>query len=74
MVPRVRLALHEALHGLRSGRGATALAFAILTLAMAGGTVTFSIVDAVALRPLNTRCNMPVIWGVNWPTNSWGCT
>ena len=44
--------VREALRGLRAGRGTTALAFGILTLAMAAGTVTFSVVDAVALRPL----------------------
>ena len=40
------------LRGLRNGRGTTALAFAVLSLALAAGTVTFSVVDAVAIRPL----------------------
>lgn len=44
--------LHAAWRGLIAGRGTTALAFAILTLSIAAGTVTFSIVDTVALRPL----------------------
>ena len=41
-----------AVRGLRTGKGTTLLAFGILTLTMAAGTVTFSIVDAVAIRPL----------------------
>jgi len=49
---RVRIDLRDALRGLRDGRETTALAFVILTLTMAAGTVTFSVVDAVALRPL----------------------
>lgn len=49
---RVRLHVLEASRGLRAGRGTTALAFAILTLALAAGTVTFSVVDGVAIRPL----------------------
>jgi putative ABC transport system permease protein len=36
----------------RSHRGTTALAFGILTLTLAVGTVTFSVVDAIVLRPL----------------------
>ena len=44
--------LRDALRGLRTGKGTTALAFAILTLTLAAGTVTFSVVDAVALRSL----------------------
>src|SRR5262245_48266948 len=44
--------LSNALRGLRGGRGATVLAFVVLSLAMAAGTVTFSVVDAVAIRPL----------------------
>jgi predicted permease len=46
------LDLREAVRGLRAGKGTIALAFAILTLTLAAGTVTFSVVDAVALRPL----------------------
>jgi putative ABC transport system permease protein len=42
----------DALRGLRAGRGTTALALVILTLTLAAGTVTFSVVDAVALRSL----------------------
>lgn len=42
----------DAWRGLRSGRGATVSAFIVLTLTMAAGTVTFSVVDGVALRPL----------------------
>jgi putative ABC transport system permease protein len=44
--------VREAVRGLRTGKGTTALAFAILTLTLAAGTVTFSVVDAVALRAL----------------------
>lgn len=44
--------LRHALRGLRAGTGTTALAFAILTLSLGAGIVTFSVVDAVALRPL----------------------
>jgi putative ABC transport system permease protein len=44
--------LRDAWRGLRGGKGTTALAFAILVLTMTAGTVTFSVVDAVALRPL----------------------
>ena len=43
---------HNALRGLRAGRATTALAFTILTLTMAAGTITFSVVDGLALRPL----------------------
>lgn len=49
---RVRVDLRDALRGLRGGRETTVVAFVILTLTMAAGTVTFSVVDAVALRPL----------------------
>jgi putative ABC transport system permease protein len=49
---RVRVILTNTLHGLRCARGTLALAFVILTLAMTASTVTFSIVDAVAFRPL----------------------
>jgi predicted permease len=48
----VETMVHQALHGLRTGRGTIVLAFVILTLALSAGTVTFSVVDAVALRPL----------------------
>ena len=49
---RVRIDLRDALRALRAGRGTTVLAFGILTVTMASATVTFSVVDAVALRPL----------------------
>lgn len=49
---RVRVILTNTLHGWRCARGTLALAFAILALAMTASTVTFSVVDAVALRPL----------------------
>jgi putative ABC transport system permease protein len=49
---RVQVVLTDALQGLRSGRGTLLLAFIVLTLAMTAGTVTFSVVDGVALRPL----------------------
>lgn len=44
-------AVFDALRGLRSGRSSTVLAFVVLSLTMAAGTVTFSVVDAVAIRP-----------------------
>lgn len=44
--------LRDALRGLRAGKGTTPLAFAILALAIAAGTMTFSVVDAIALRRL----------------------
>jgi macrolide transport system ATP-binding/permease protein len=44
--------LREAMRGLRAGRGTTVLAVLILTLGIAAGTVTFSVVDALALRQL----------------------
>ncbi len=44
--------LRTAVRGVTSGRGTTLLAFSLLTLAMASGTVIFSVVDAVALRAL----------------------
>src|SRR6266496_3587067 len=49
---RFRTDLRDAVRGLRTGRGTILLAFVILTLAMGAGTVTFSVVDAVALRQL----------------------
>ena len=49
---RVQSILTNTVHGLRCARGTLALAFLILTLAMAAGTITFSIVDGVAFRPL----------------------
>lgn len=49
---RARVILTNTLHGWRCARGTLALAFAILTLAMTASTVTFSVVDAVAFRPL----------------------
>ena len=44
--------LREAFRSLRASRGTTTLAFAILTLGIAAGTVTFSVVDALAIRQL----------------------
>jgi ABC-type antimicrobial peptide transport system permease subunit len=49
---RARLVLSNTLQGFRCARGTLLLAFAILTLALTASTVTFSIVDAVAFRPL----------------------
>jgi putative ABC transport system permease protein len=48
----VREALREAWRGLRAAPGNTLLAAAILTVGIAAATVTFSVVDAVALRRL----------------------
>ncbi len=48
----VRAGVGDALRGLRSARGTTALALAVLSLALAAGTVTFAVVDAVAIRPV----------------------
>jgi hypothetical protein len=52
--PKSRLLIdfRDAMRGLREGRGTTLLAFVLLSLTMAAGTVTFSVVDAVALRSL----------------------
>jgi hypothetical protein len=47
-----RVAARDAFRALRTGRGTTLLAFSILTLTMAAGTIVFSVVDAVALRRL----------------------
>jgi predicted permease len=44
--------LRDAIRGLRAARGTTLLAFAIFTLAIAAGTVTFSVVDTIAFRRL----------------------
>jgi predicted permease len=41
-----------ALRGLRSSVGTTLLAFGILAVTIAAGTITFSVVDAIAIRPL----------------------
>jgi putative ABC transport system permease protein len=49
---RVATDLRDAARGLRLGRGTTAVAFAVLTLTMAAGTITFSVVDGVAIRTL----------------------
>lgn len=46
------LVVREALRGMRTGRQALALAFLLLALCMSATTVTFSIVDTIALRPL----------------------
>jgi len=52
MIPRVLGQLHDAWRGLRAAPGTVTLAVAILTLGIGAGSVTFSVVDAVALRPL----------------------
>lgn len=52
MFDRVRMDLRDAFRGLRGDRGTTLMAFVILSLTMGAGTVTFSVVDGVALRPL----------------------
>jgi len=52
MTQRVRVAIRDACRGLKAGRATTALSFVILSLTLAAGTVAFSVVDAVALRPL----------------------
>jgi predicted permease len=44
--------LRDALRGLRSARGTNLLGFGLFALAIAVGTVTFSVVDAIALRRL----------------------
>jgi putative ABC transport system permease protein len=46
------LDLRDAVRALWSGRSTTLIAFTLLTLTMAAGTIIFSVVDAVALRPL----------------------
>ena len=46
--------MHEAVRALRTGRSTTVLAFVILTLAMATGTTTFSVIDA-GTEPGNAR-------------------
>lgn len=54
-VDRVRADLRDAWRGLRSGRGTTVLAFVVLALTIGAATVTFSVVDGAALRPLPYR-------------------
>lgn len=51
-IDAVSAVIRDAFRGLLAARSTTALSFVILTLAIAAGTVTFSVVDAVALRPL----------------------
>src|SRR5690349_9540440 len=48
----MRAILSATLHGFRCARGTLVLAFAILTLSMSAAIVTYSVVDAVALRSL----------------------
>jgi cell division protein FtsX len=48
----LRTDVRDAIHGLRTGRWTTLLAFVILALATSAATVTFSVVDAVAIRAL----------------------
>jgi len=52
MLEMFRQELRWAWRGLRAARGTTLLAVAILTLGIAAATVTFSVVDAIALRRL----------------------
>ena len=59
MTRRIGIPMHafldisrDALRGLRASRGTTTLAIAMLTIALAAGAVTYSVVDAIALRPL----------------------
>jgi predicted permease len=47
--------LRDAGRGLRVSRGTMTLAFVMLTVAIAAGTVTFSVVDALAIRQLPYR-------------------
>jgi predicted permease len=52
MTGLVRDELRDAWRGLRSGRGTTLLALVVLTVGIAAATVTFSVVDTIALRRL----------------------
>ena len=52
LIRGMTILLRDAIRGLRAGRGTTFLACAIFALAIAAGTVTFTVVDTVALRPL----------------------
>jgi predicted permease len=47
-----RLPVQDAIRGLRSDRRTSLLATAVLSIAMAASVVTFSVVDAIAIRPL----------------------
>ena len=52
ILTRVLVDLREAWRGLKGGRGTSLLAFTLLSVTMAAATVTFSVVDGIALRPL----------------------
>jgi predicted permease len=52
---RVRTDVRDAWRGLRGGRGTTILAFGIMALIIGAATVTFTVVDGAALRPLPYR-------------------
>jgi predicted permease len=54
-VDRLRADLRDAWRGLRAGRGTPLLAFLVLSLTIGAATVTFSVVDGAALRPLPYR-------------------
>jgi predicted permease len=54
-VDRVRADVRDAWRGLRAGRGTTMLAFIVMALTIGAATVTFSVVDGAALRPLPYR-------------------
>jgi predicted permease len=60
-----------ALRGLRSSMGTTLLAFGILAVTIAAGTITFSVVDAIAIRPLPFAApNELVSAGRVWKTST----
>ena len=44
--------VRDALRGFRTGRASLVLASATFALAIAAATVTFSVVDTIALRPM----------------------
>lgn len=52
LIRRLAADIRDAVRGLRVGRRTTTVAFVLLSLAMATATVTYSVVDAVAIRPL----------------------
>ena len=63
-------AMQDVRHGLRTLRrhpGLAALAIATLSLAIGASTATFSIADAVLMRPLpvHEQRNLSVLWGVD---------
>jgi hypothetical protein len=52
MTPHLTTCVRDAFRGLRADRRVVGLAFLLLALTMTAGTVIFSVVDAVAIRPL----------------------